>query len=241
MRIHVKWNADTPLELPLAYHRILQGVVYQSMRNAYDHSEFVHSEGYFYGRRNYRMFCFSHIFGKARVENQKIIFSGPLFFEISSPDTYLMQIIAQSIEENGLCFGKQKYDRVAVILSDTEIEAEAIKVRATSPIVVYSTDEVSKKTKYFTPWDSEFQPAVNQNFKRKYKAFYGVEPESGVRITPLLVKPQDKCVTKYKDIYITGYSGIYLLEGTRKYLNFLYQTGVGAKNSQGFGMIETVK
>ena len=47
-----------------------------------------------------------------------------------------------------------------------------------------------------------------------------------------------KMVTKYQGHYIIAWYGEYILSGKRKYLDFLYQVGIGAKNSQGFGMIE---
>ena len=49
-----------------------------------------------------------------------------------------------------------------------------------------------------------------------------------------------KIVTRYKGSYINAWYGTFQLKGKRKYLDFLYQTGVGSKNSQGFGMFEII-
>jgi CRISPR-associated endoribonuclease Cas6 len=62
--------------------------------------------------------------------------------------------------------------------------------------------------------------------------------DSGIHIEPLRVTQRDESVTRYKGFYITAWSGTYLLEGKRKYLDFLYQTGLGSKTSQGFGMFD---
>ncbi|MBQ8166545.1 MAG: CRISPR-associated endoribonuclease Cas6, partial [Lachnospiraceae bacterium] len=61
---------------------------------------------------------------------------------------------------------------------------------------------------------------------------------TAVRLEPIKVTQKDKYVTKYKGIYVSGWKGIYQLSGEAKYLDFLYQTGLGAKNAQGFGMFE---
>ena len=53
-----------------------------------------------------------------------------------------------------------------------------------------------------------------------------------------MILEKDKYLTKYKGFFINGWKGIYQLSGERKYLDFLYQTGLGAKNSQGFGMFD---
>ena len=61
-----------------------------------------------------------------------------------------------------------------------------------------------------------------------------------MELLPVKVQDRDKCVTKYKGFYITGWCGEYVLKGERKYLDFLYQTGIGSKNAQGFGMFDIV-
>ena len=49
-----------------------------------------------------------------------------------------------------------------------------------------------------------------------------------------------KLVTKYQGSYIEAWYGNFILSGKRKYLDFLYQTGLGSKNSQGFGMFNII-
>jgi CRISPR-associated endoribonuclease Cas6 len=87
---------------------------------------------------------------------------------------------------------------------------------------------------------------MNNNFTRKYHAFTGHQPESTISILARAVGIQDKYVTRYKkvpvaggkDIYIIGWRGEYELRGYPEYLDFLYYCGLGARNSDGFGMFE---
>ncbi len=237
MRVRFEWTTKDPLQLPVAYHQILQGIIYRNMKNDTRYSDFVHDEGFTYDNRQYRMFCFSNIFGNYKIADKKISFTGPLAFEVSSPDVYLIRNVADNVVEEGLTFGHTNYSDVDVLLSDYTVEEDDIIVKAISPITVYMTTE-DKKTVYFSPDEEEFSFAVNDNFQRKYMAYFGVPAECDVWIEPVDVKSSDKCVTKYKGTYITGYQGIYRLTGPRKALDFLMQAGVGSKNSQGFGMIE---
>ena len=85
-----------------------------------------------------------------------------------------------------------------------------------------------------------FYQLLEDNFMRKYQACYGVTPESAVEVLPVKIGEKDKYVTKYKSAYLSGWKGIYRMKGKRKYINFLYQTGLGSKNSQGFGMFEII-
>ncbi len=236
MRVRFEWNIKDPLELPVAYHRILQGIIYKNMDTNSGYSDFVHNTGFAYDKREFRMFCFSNIFGEYSVANKRISFTGPVAFEVSSPDVYMIRTIADQVMQNGLTFGQTNFSDVDVLLSDYTVEEDDLLVRAISPITVYMTTD-DKKTVYFSPDEEDFAWAINDNFQRKYEAYFGVPAECNVLIEPADVKSSDKCVTNYKGTYITGYQGLYRLSGSRKALDFLMQAGIGSKNSQGFGMI----
>ena len=76
--------------------------------------------------------------------------------------------------------------------------------------------------------------------KKKYEAYYGITSED-ITIKLVSVNEKDKYVTKYKNTYITAWHGIYILQGKKEYLEFLYYTGLGEKTSQGFGMFEVIE
>lgn len=107
-----------------------------------------------------------------------------------------------------------------------------------SSLTVYCTE--NGKSKFYTPLDKEFSEQINQNFQRKYAAFTGNMPTSDIRILPLHVSGSDKYVTNFKGIHITAWRGEYQLFGNLEYLQFLYYCGLGAKNSNGFGMFEVL-
>lgn len=67
---------------------------------------------------------------------------------------------------------------------------------------------------------------INDNFFRKYIACYGVVPKLRIYMESICIINKNKCV-QYKNFYISGWKGIYHLYGERKYLDFLYQTGLG--------------
>lgn len=78
------------------------------------------------------------------------------------------------------------------------------------------------------------------NFIRKYYAYTGIYVPDGIMMEPISFSEKDKHVTRYKGFYLSGWTGTYRISGERKYLNFLYQAGLGAKNSQGFGMFDVI-
>lgn len=236
MRLLVRQFLKEGLSLPLNYHHIQQAVIYRGLNNFCDYGEHLHNTGYSFGNRQFRMFTFSPLRGKYEIREKNIIFRNEIIFEVSSPDTFMIRMLEENISKNGLIWGKRHYSEIELYLSDETIETEMLKVRMLSPICVYTTEEKTKKTQFYSPWEEEFASLVNENFIRKYLAYYGVPPVSGVNIEPVCVREKDKYVTRYQNFYISGWKGNYLLTGERKYLDFLYQTGIGSKNSQGFGM-----
>ena len=61
-----------------------------------------------------------------------------------------------------------------------------------------------------------------------------------ITITPVRLTPADKYITIYKNTIIEAYRGIYVLSGRPEFLDFLYNVGLGSKNSQGFGLFDVI-
>lgn len=187
------------------------------------------------------MFQFSHLNGPFSVRDRQIMFQNYVSWEVRSIDSRIIQTLAQGIREEGVSYLDQKADEVELEIRDDEIESNSIHIRMKTPICLFSTDKETGKTYFYAPNEAAFKEQLVENFIRKYHAFTGVYAENGVSIEPLNVQPSDKFVTKYKGFILSGWKGEYQLTGNRKYLNFLYQVGLGARNAQGFGMFDVIE
>lgn len=241
MQLFIRHRLQDKLILPLNYQHILQAIIYKNLNLGAEYSKFLHDNGFPYEKRKFKLFTFSLLQGKYEICEHKIIFRNEVFFEVRSPDIFMMNLLAEGIARNGIAYGDRHITDVDVILDDATIETDELYVKMLTPISVYSTDRETGKTYFYNPSEDEFRQLVKDNFVRKYTACYGVEPESSIEIEPAYVSVKDKYVTKYKNFYISGWFGEYYLYGRRKYLDFLYQTGLGSKNSQGFGMFSVLK
>lgn len=236
MQLTIHIALDTPLSLPINYNHILQSIIYHALSAMPDYSEFLHSGGYTRGQRQYKMFQFSQLEGEYRIRNRRITFYNYVSFEVRSPEPLLIRLLGESFWRNGIQFGHELYTDIHLELYDYTVEENELLIRMKSPLTVYSTDLDTNETYYYNPDEEEFYDKVNDNFYRKYQAYYGLSPTM-----PIMMKKVDgiqpkKFVTKYQSSYIVGWYGTYQLSGKRKYLDFLYQTGLGSKNAQGFGM-----
>ena len=240
MQLLVEFNGNG-LNLPINYNHILQGIIYHKLIDAFDYSTFLHDKGFKKNDKIFKIFTFSKLQGHYKIDNRRIEFDEKVSLEVRSPQVLLIQLLADSMEREGLTFGDTKYEIENLYISDYSVEANDLDITMKTPICVYSTDSLTGFTTFFTPNDTEFYSHVVENFRNKYEAYYGVTPNEDIQITPLEVKAKDKCVTNFKGIYISGWQGKYRLSGKRKYLDFLYNTGLGGKNSQGFGMFDINK
>ena len=240
MQLIVHIGLEQPLSLPLNYNHIVQSIIYRAIGTMPDYADFLHNEGYSLEKRQYKMFQFSQLSGDYYIQNKQIIFKSYIVFEIRSPEPLLIRLLGESFWNNGIYFGKTLCTDIQIELYDYTIEVEELYIQMKTPITVYSTDYEMGKTYYYNPDEEEFYRQINDNFYRKYEAYYGVDPISTLKIQKLDKDLPKKFVTKYQGSYITGWYGKYLISGKRKYLDFLYQAGVGSKNSQGFGMFEII-
>lgn len=244
MQLRLYFSFPGRLSLPLGYNHILQGFIYNILRDAPDYSDFLHNHGYLDEDRPFKLFVFSQINGKYEVMAPNIFFNEIISFEIRSPMADFCDIfyLALMHREHYILNGQEIFLKGCVATKRT-ISEDEIKVRTFSPIALSKTcmDGDSKKTICISPDDDGFEAAVISNFENKYRAAYETEPEPGLHICPVNVTDKDKVVTKFGGkIYITAWNGIYRLSGDPRYLQFLYDCGVGAKNTQGFGMVERV-
>lgn len=237
MRLQIILNTkDSPLELPIAHHHILQSVFYSLMKDDKGNSG-LHDRGYDYEKRSFKLFTFGPIIGKYRISGSKISFIERSELEFRSTDGNVVRQMAENAKKIGVRFGSNNYLGVDVVVTDPseKIFDDELTITMKSPICVYRTDSGGHTT-FFNTSEDEFYDAVAENFRRKYVAAFGKSPETGIELLPYRVGARDKYFTKYKGFYIEAYKGKYILKGKPEYLRFLYDVGLGGKNSQGFGM-----
>lgn len=240
MEIKIKITTESIISLPVNYNHIIQAIIYNAIDQISDKSEFYHDIGYKRYSRNYKMFQFSKLQGDYYIQDKKIYFKSYISFRVRSIDPFFIRLLAESIWKYGLTIGDRVFKKVYLNLSNDTVDEKTIQIKMLTPITVYSTDLVTKKTIYYSPNDEQFFEMIKNNFYRKYQAYYAIEPDTAIAIKLIDEKIPKKEVTKYKGIYITAWYGTYEISGERKFLDFLYQTGLGSKNSQGFGMFDLI-
>lgn len=226
--------------LPICTSATIQGLLYNALKIDYEYSTNVHNFGNKSEGRNFKQFTFSELQGKYVIEDNNIIFLDKTRLSVRAADAYLIQLLFTCFSKNKfMTLAGQKVEVSDLQLKDNHIYKNEIVVKTLSPITVYITEQ-NGHTIYFSPYDEDFYSGIISNAKRKWISLYGSDESFKLEITPIKEKGFIKRATRFKDTFITAWHGTFKLTAPPEVLNFLYNTGIGSKNSQGFGMFEVV-
>ncbi|NLW44702.1 MAG: CRISPR-associated endoribonuclease Cas6 [Syntrophomonadaceae bacterium] len=246
MRLEVTFDGNGRLTLPIHHNHILQAAVYNLFEEEIL-AEYVHKEGFMWGKRRFKFFCFSRLQGVNYVDNKgkTITFDMPVKLVITSPVGFIVRDLAQGLLRKGeVQFGTNRLYVVDIAARDQTVSKNEILVRMLSPLTVYSTVERGgrKFTYYYSPFEDRFAQLVEDNLIKKYQVLTGRShpPPLGCRTYVEKITPKDFKVLIYKGTIIKGWMGIFKLVGDPELLTLALDAGLGAKNSQGLGCCEEV-
>ena len=251
MRISISLQAEH-LSLPLHYGHIVQGFIYSQLEP--NLAAWLHGEAYSFAQRTYKMFTFLRLGGEFKLDKhlKRITFNKVASFQLSSHNTEVLASFAEHLlKAPTLRLGQNECSVQGVeILKQPQIDlSKPIKVRALSPITMYSTvskADGKKLTHYYSPYEKDWSEMLLDNLARKAKSLDWQDEASlslaNASIKPLRVSPRDEKIIHYKDSFVKAWMGIYEVSGMPEaYFELMYDVGVGGKNSQGMGMVEVVR
>lgn len=242
MLCKINFSSKNNIELPISYNHIIQGVLYKFI-NEESFANFLHNKGYVYNNRIYKLFSFSNILEKPFQiynERKQFIFPRDISIYFSSINNEFFQYVFNSIitMKDSIYLGKNPVIISKIEFINQEITNNEI-VNVFSPITVYSTlttFDNRKKTYYYNPREGEFSLNIRKNLINKYQAFHGELPKNDEFNIKYMDKYRERVVS-YKNFIIKGYSGRFQIQGSKELMDIAFCTGLGSKNSQGFGCI----
>ncbi len=243
-RIYFIPGSGEVLTLPIHYNHIVQAMIYNSLDD--EIAFFLHEKGFVHEKRKFKMFAFSRLMGNYNLDKKAgtISFKGPVSLVVTSPYNGFCNSLANCLLlRSNVRLGTTQMKVTDITLEKDLVDSEKIKIRTLSPVVVYSTllrPDGRKYTCYFEPGEKDFDEIMENNLRKKYTAFHEADPPTGkVSITPL--RQPKFAIIYYKNIVIKGYSGTFILSGPAPLLQIAVESGLGSKNSQGFGCVRIIK
>ncbi len=234
-------SPDGDLVLPTAKNSILQGVFYGLLAGEPELSAALH-DLHSDNSPTYKFFCIGNIRGKYSVsdDGRRITYHGPLVWRVRSAFDEMIQVVARELERRGgVLFGSAFCPVSSLELCQRFFFEDRLDIKMDMPLAVYKKEQDGKKF-YLTPDDDRFYEIAANNLKNKYRIFYETDFAPDVTLIPLQVSPSDMTVVKYKQGFVTAFGGKYSLRGDPDIITLAYYSGIGSKNSQGFGTIDTI-
>src|SRR5664280_143736 len=254
IRIEVQSALDKFI-LPQGYNPYVQGLVNACI------PEDIKWSGIATGTEeaHFKLFTFSQLYAKSveRIDiaprdgveadghvHYQLVMSSPVWFYLSSPSPDFIEALVPRLEQaHDLHLERNLVQSVRVVAAyPVTIPTHGLvtwRIRTISPITVYQSESKdSNSAHYFAPDDPLFSKIVLDNAVRKYYAWTQEKaPSDGFSISCLDHTPH-LAVISFKDTPVHGYTGRFQLTGDAKLLSFLYESGLGGKNSHGFGMFD---
>ncbi len=215
------------IDLKLSYIKQVQGFIYHNLSPHY--AEFLHSSGYPYEKRVFKMFSFSRLLGPYRIvrRNGTIIFNNNVDLYFSTPDNKIIEDLASNLMKGDkfkLGSNNVKLNSITV-LKNPKIEKKNI-IKMLSPITVYSTlltPDNRKKVYYYSPFEKEFPQMISENLRKKYTAFTGKDPgKMSISLVPKRVSKRNEHIVRYGDYTIKAWDGIYEMSGSKTLMMLAY-------------------
>ena len=238
MRIKISLKGKD-IVLPINYQYFLQALFYSLIRDNYE--EF-HDEGVVIDEKKMKPFSFSKIFSNNyKIIDKKIYFDDEIYFYFSSPLNDMINVVIDSLANMDYVRIGSNFLSVSYIRDMQYFLQDNMLIKLLSPILVYNTFfdvKGNRKTIYYNPFDKEFFEIIKDNMRTK-SIFFNIN-SSTFDIIPEKVNTKNKRILKYKNTIYEAWDGIYRLRGSYEVLNLIFEWGLGLKNSQGFGMVDTI-
>jgi CRISPR-associated endoribonuclease Cas6 len=242
MRVKFTFNIKDKLVLPIHYNHLLQAFIYTNLKDKQLQIKY-HDDGFSKGNKKFKMFTFSRINGTFMLDKDKgtITFVSPISFTVSSmTDSFLSSLIQDFVLTKDLYLNGTKLVIQSFEPFSPKIESTIAQIEMLSPLTVYHTENVGGKkfTHYYTPWEDEFEQLIAINLVDKYKTLH---PDSNYQYSEVSIKPmfyedmRYQKIIKFKTTVIKGWMGSFLLSAPIDLISQAYFSGIGAKNSEGFG------
>lgn len=239
MRSKIKFTFKNELKLPIHYNHLIQGLIYSHISNIEERDR-LHDYGYMVGPKKIKLMTFSKISGLYSVDKDYITFKSPVELTFSSYyDEIASEISYNLLSDENIYLNGTKLnvsDVKSYFFDDNRYKnIKYYMIEMISPLTVYTTDKSNRKA-FFSPWSPEFENAIQRNIITKLNAVNREISNFSFNIIPNNIKNnKDEKILYFKDTLIKGYNGIYSIKTEPEIMKLLYYSGIGSKNSEGFG------
>lgn len=242
MRLSCEYKTDKlPVANKMLFVSLIKGAINKVNKEYYD-------KLYSFGdksNKQIKSFSFAVLLKNFKIENEIIHIQDKIILNITTPDyefginVYNGLLSIQNFEYKGYVLKKL---RINLVKEKFVSDGEAI-FKTMSPICIKN-----KKGEFINPKDADYVDELNYIVDKNLVAHrgYGLKQPlkfEDVGMKKVVVKEEIRGFkenTNKNIFYVNAYSGTFKLTGDVEDLNYIYQSGLGFRRSQGFGMVDIV-
>jgi CRISPR-associated endoribonuclease Cas6 len=191
--------------------------------------------------KSYKYFGFSRLYvDSLRTTKEGIHLQGAATLWYTTPDQKLLQTVVSSLENrNSITVGGMDFRIVSVSepYSYRTVREEDTFITM-SPVLLRKTIDKDGQLKQWelSPDDNDFSKVLVEKLKRKYHEYSGAD---GCDLEVISIWDVSKKSIRVVDIWHRCYYMKVRMKGSPDLLTFVYDCGLGEKNSMGFGMVRS--
>lgn len=225
-------------KIPLEYRKFFLHFIKDSLSDANGGKYY----NQFYDGTNAKNYTFAIFFDKPQFQKDEILLQSKRVKMLFSTSEKMTGFIFYNsfLERKKKKYNLEKGNTIQLLnvrnLREQEIGTNQILVKTNAPLVVRKHIREENKDYYYSFEKEEFLQEANQSMARQLsRAGFSEEVIEGVKLQP--VKCRKVIITHY-GCKIETTVGTFLLEGNQAILSYFVQAGIGARKSEGFGMLE---
>ncbi len=233
-RLRLRFHAEG--RLPVTYREGLQAALYQALPSPL--GERLHDRGLLPADRPLKLFVFSRLLGLRYLREEKAFLAeGEVVLYFASALAEVVGALGQGLWTRGGLEVHGLFLRLLGLdLEPLPLGGEVV-VEALAPITAYRGE--GGATVYFNPLNREFALLLEANLHRKARAL-------GLEEGPFRVRPwaSGRATSAWSGTRAPGWRAgwaVTALQGAPHLVRLALLTGLGSKNSQGFGFVREVE
>jgi CRISPR-associated endoribonuclease Cas6 len=240
--------------LPMDYQYYLSAWIYKVIWKADpEFSSFLHTEGYTSGYKQFKLFNYSPLnFGRPVFWKEKALFeihTNQLFLSVSFHLAEAAEKFIIGLFNNQQVYVGDQFNGLELVVSQVERLHEpefttTMNYRAVSPVVISLKEDNDKYAQYLSPVDVEYTGLLRGNLWTKYNSIPNstAPPEGPDFQFVLKSEPKSKLITikpfTAEQSKVRGFVFDFSLTCPVQLHRLIHNTGIGEKNSMGFGWVE---
>lgn len=251
MRLSCNIELKRGVEIPSNFRQGLLSLIKESIKRGAGDGELFYRVWYSHNRQ--KPFTFSVFFPLKKVDGKSIL-DGDFFKFLFSTNSgeFIMRVyngLLRIKESDFKLYGKPIKIKHCTLLPEKRFSKEIVEFKTISPLLIRDPKDGdyylypiemqeninTQKFKYWRGVDiEEFKSVVRENLVRNAKKEIKLLDLKVEKITPVV------CSSRKSNFTVT-YPGIkaYLkVQARSEVLKYIYDTGIGARRSEGFGMLE---